>query len=74
MKSRSIKLLEEASLVLENLNGTLDRARDSAEEFHDQAEALQGEVSLAARRAVDLAKLMNGEPQIYNTWDHPSWR
>ncbi len=50
--------MKQAAHRLQALDATLDRARDGAEGFQDEAAALQASVQLAAMRAGDLARRM----------------
>ena len=52
--------MKQAAAQLQALDGTLDCARDGAEEFQDEAAALQASVRQAAVLAIDLARRMRG--------------
>jgi hypothetical protein len=52
------RYMKQAAAQLQALDGTLDRAREGAEEFQAEATEIQEAVRDAARRANDLASLM----------------
>ena len=60
MSAAASTYMKQAAVQLQALDATLDRARDGAEGFQDEAAALQASVQLAAMRAGDLARRMKG--------------
>ena len=60
MSAAASTYMKQAAAQLQALDATLDRARDGAEEFQDEAAALQASIQEAAMRAGDLARRMKG--------------
>lgn len=56
----AVGYLREAAGKLEALDGLLDRARDSAGDYHDRVAELQEDVRRATQRAISLLTEIEG--------------